>query len=79
MLDELEVELYAHRHHIKDEKLTEERRDHLETFITVMKQLAELKGNYNRGKLINLSRQVDGHKGFANKKWFQEKIKELIK
>jgi len=78
MLDELEVELIAHRHHVRDEKLTDDRRDHLETFIDVMKQLAELKGNYNKHKLISLSKQVDGHRGFANKKWFQQKIEELL-
>ena len=77
MLDELYIELHAHRHHTKDEKLTAERRHHLETFITVMKQLADLKGNFNREKLIALSAHVESQKGFANKKWFQEKISEL--
>jgi hypothetical protein len=77
MPDELQVELQAHQHHLRDEKLTEDRRQHLQTFITVMRQLGELKGNYNAKKLKQLSEQVEMQKGFANKKWFQEKIREL--
>ena len=77
MLYELQTELDTHRHHLKDEKLTEDYREKFQLFIQVMRPLAELKGNYNLKKLEALSRSVDKEKIFASKWWFQRKIKEL--
>ena len=77
MLDELKVELELHRHHLSDEKLTEDRRQHLKTFITVMRRLGDLRRTYNDEKLMQLSDFVDAQKSFANRRWFQEKIREL--
>jgi len=79
MLDELQILLRSMQHHLKDEKLTEDRRQHLQTFITMMRQLCELKGNYNRPKLEELSNKLEMHKGFADKKWFREKLMEIQK
>jgi len=77
MLDELQIELDTYRHHLKDERISDERRQHFQAFINTMRQLAELKGNHNQEKLMDLYNQVEAQKGLANRKWFQEKIKEL--
>jgi len=77
MLDELQTELDKHRHHLKDDKLTDDYRQKFQTFIQVLRQLGELKGNFNREKLEDLSLMINRQPTFASQWWLQKKIKEL--
>jgi hypothetical protein len=77
MWDELQVGFAAYTHHLNDERFTDERKQFFQKFIKAMRQLCELNASYNGEKLMQLSNLVDTQKGFANKKWFKEKIKAL--
>jgi len=77
MMDELRTELDSLRHHLADEKLTAERRQHLQMFVTALRNLAELKSTLSREKWLLLSKQVEEQKGLANHSWFKLKVEEL--
>jgi hypothetical protein len=77
MIDELRQELGNYKHHQKDEKLTEQRRNYFQVFATNLRLLIDLKENYTREKWARLSEQVELQKGSANRNWFQEKLTEI--
>ena len=64
-------------YHLKDEKLTEDRRQIYVAFVDVMRQLGELKGNYSRKKLRHLKELIDTKKELLSRNWFLEKILEF--
>ncbi len=77
MLNELNRELDMFAYHLKDEKLTEDRRQIYVAFVDVMRQLGELKGNYSRKKLRHLKELIDTKKELLSRNWFLEKILEF--
>jgi hypothetical protein len=77
MMDELRVELDSFRHHLKDEKLTDERRQRFQVFVSTLRNLSDLNGNYSREKWVQLSNEIEENKGLANRSWFQSKLSEM--
>jgi hypothetical protein len=77
MMDELQVELDALRYHLKDRHINDDRKQHLQTFTATMKQLNELKVNFNQQKSADLLGEVEIHTGLPYRRWFLEKIREL--
>jgi hypothetical protein len=78
MFDELFVTLGNFPYLLKDGRLTDERRQHFQFFITLMRQLADLKITYNYEKTVKLLRQVEAQKGLMNRPWFLDKVNELL-
>ena len=78
MLNELFIELETYRYHLKDEKLTEERRQHFQLFSLMLKQLGELKGDFSGKKWEQLTTQIEANKALPRRRWFREKTAELF-
>lgn len=77
MTNEIQVELDSLRHHLRDEKLSEVRRQFLQNFYIIMRQLCDLKGNYSREKHHLLKEYLKNNRPIPNKRWVMEKIAEL--
>lgn len=78
MMDELQAELDTFRYHLKDETLTDDRRLHLQTFITTMRQLIDLRASYTEGKALHLTKTVTTQEGMPNQEWFQKRVNDLM-
>jgi hypothetical protein len=78
MFDELFLTLSNLPYLLKDERLTDERRQHFRCFISTLRQLAELKISYNHEKTVMLLGQVETENGLMNRRWFVEKVTELL-
>ena len=79
MLDELQIELYALRHNVKDQKLKDERRAYFESFVKELRQLAELKANNDRAGIREFRNHIVSVKNFVHKNWLLKKIDEFGK
>lgn len=77
MMDEFENELNTLRHHLNDEKLTDDRRAHWQTFITASRRLMAVTGLPDYAKMQDLVGFIENAKSMPNRKWFFEKIENL--
>ena len=77
MMDAMKNELDTLPHHLKDERLPEERRQFFQQLVHKLKQLADLRESYTRQKWVQLTDEVEQMKGLSNRTWFTEKLKEM--
>ena len=77
MMGEIQVELDSWKHQLKDEKISEERRQFFQNFFTTMRRLCDLKSNYSHEKYMEFSDHILLNKAIPSRKWFRDKIREL--
>lgn len=77
MFDELEAELSTYNYRLKDEKVSELRRQHTQAFVNAMHSLADLTINFSKEKLNVLSNYIVTENLVPSRKWFLQKLEEI--
>lgn len=77
MFEELNTELNTYKHHAKDEKISESRRQQMQVFVNTFRRLLGLNSVFSQENFRALKDYMETEKLLPNKKWFEQKLLEL--
>lgn len=77
MFPELFTDLETYKHHLRDEKVSELRRQHTQAFVNSIRHLAELNLSFSKERFNAISKQINDEKMLTSKQWFLDKLEVL--